>query len=176
MAAGLLLGLIGQCAGDPEVSSTDASDVDIVTVRDELPPPERLFVRERRYVQPGTANCRAEPSTSAAQVERLDRNDWVGVLKSESGWSLLDRADDCWVRNDLLGEDRATVSEPVRSFASVGTSSRYGSSGGGGGRSSGSAYYRNCAAARAAGAAPVMRGEPGYSRRLDRDGDGVGCE
>ena len=37
-------------------------------------------------------------------------------------------------------------------------------------------YYANCTAARAAGAAPVMRGEPGYSRKLDRDNDGVGCE
>jgi hypothetical protein len=36
--------------------------------------------------------------------------------------------------------------------------------------------YANCAAARAAGAAPVRRGEPGYGRHLDRDGDGVGCE
>lgn len=40
----------------------------------------------------------------------------------------------------------------------------------------GSAYYPNCAAARAAGAAPVRAGQPGYSRKLDRDGDGVGCE
>lgn len=39
-----------------------------------------------------------------------------------------------------------------------------------------SIYYANCAAARAAGAAPVRRGEPGYGRHLDRDGDGVGCE
>lgn len=37
-------------------------------------------------------------------------------------------------------------------------------------------YYRNCAAARAAGAAPVYIGEPGYARHLDRDGDGIGCE
>lgn len=37
-------------------------------------------------------------------------------------------------------------------------------------------YYPNCAAARSAGAAPVRRGEPGYARHLDRDGDGVGCE
>ena len=37
-------------------------------------------------------------------------------------------------------------------------------------------YYANCSAARAAGAAPVYADEPGYSRRLDRDGDGVGCE
>lgn len=40
----------------------------------------------------------------------------------------------------------------------------------------GASYYPNCAAARAAGAAPVRRGDPGYDRRLDRDGDGVGCE
>lgn len=36
--------------------------------------------------------------------------------------------------------------------------------------------YRNCTAARAAGAAPVRRGEPGYGSHLDRDNDGVGCE
>lgn len=40
----------------------------------------------------------------------------------------------------------------------------------------GAVYYPNCAAARAAGAAPVRAGDPGYSRKLDRDGDGVGCE
>ena len=39
-----------------------------------------------------------------------------------------------------------------------------------------STYYPNCAAARAAGAAPVRRGQPGYGSHLDRDGDGVGCE
>jgi hypothetical protein len=37
-------------------------------------------------------------------------------------------------------------------------------------------YFANCSAARAAGAAPVRVGDPGYSGRLDRDGDGVGCE
>ncbi|MDW9393089.1 excalibur calcium-binding domain-containing protein [Sinorhizobium meliloti] len=37
-------------------------------------------------------------------------------------------------------------------------------------------YFKNCTAARAAGAAPIRAGEPGYSRKLDRDGDGVACE
>ncbi|MFC0683310.1 excalibur calcium-binding domain-containing protein [Novosphingobium clariflavum] len=41
---------------------------------------------------------------------------------------------------------------------------------------SGSGYYPNCAAARAAGAAPLRRGSPGYRAGLDRDGDGVACE
>jgi hypothetical protein len=37
-------------------------------------------------------------------------------------------------------------------------------------------YYKNCDAVRAAGAAPIYRGNPGYAKHLDRDGDGVGCE
>ena len=41
---------------------------------------------------------------------------------------------------------------------------------------SGRIYYPICAAARAAGAAPVRRGQPGYGTHLDRDADGVGCE
>lgn len=40
----------------------------------------------------------------------------------------------------------------------------------------GSAYYKNCSAARAAGAAPLHRGDPGYAPKLDRDGDGIACE
>lgn len=40
----------------------------------------------------------------------------------------------------------------------------------------GEVIFPNCSAARAAGAAPVHRGDPGYARHLDRDGDGIGCE
>jgi hypothetical protein len=36
--------------------------------------------------------------------------------------------------------------------------------------------YANCDAVRAAGKAPLLRGEPGYSGHLDRDDDGVACE
>lgn len=39
-----------------------------------------------------------------------------------------------------------------------------------------SVFYKNCDAVRAAGAAPILAGQPGYSSKLDRDGDGVGCE
>lgn len=37
-------------------------------------------------------------------------------------------------------------------------------------------YYTNCAAVRAAGKAPLYRGQPGYRDGLDRDHDGVACE
>jgi len=42
--------------------------------------------------------------------------------------------------------------------------------------SRGDGAHANCSAARAAGAAPVRRGDRGYAAHLDRDGDGVGCE
>ena len=37
-------------------------------------------------------------------------------------------------------------------------------------------HYQNCTAARAAGAAPIYQGQPGYRSQLDRDHDGVACE
>ncbi|WP_306515859.1 excalibur calcium-binding domain-containing protein [Corynebacterium sp.] len=40
----------------------------------------------------------------------------------------------------------------------------------------GEIYFQNCAAARAAGAAPLHAGDPGYRSQLDRDKDGVACE
>jgi Excalibur calcium-binding domain len=44
------------------------------------------------------------------------------------------------------------------------------------GGSTSEVYYANCSAARAAGAAPLYAGEPGYRAGLDRDGDGIACE
>jgi competence protein ComEC len=37
-------------------------------------------------------------------------------------------------------------------------------------------FYKNCTAVKEAGAAPIYKGEPGYSTKLDRDGDGIACE
>jgi hypothetical protein len=37
-------------------------------------------------------------------------------------------------------------------------------------------YWPRCADARAAGTAPIYRGEPGYRDRLDGDNDGIACE
>ena len=36
--------------------------------------------------------------------------------------------------------------------------------------------YKNCTEVKNAGKAPLYSGQPGYSRKLDRDGDGVACE
>ncbi|MGQ2956515.1 MAG: excalibur calcium-binding domain-containing protein [Sphingopyxis sp.] len=37
-------------------------------------------------------------------------------------------------------------------------------------------YWRRCDDARAAGSAPLYRGEPGYRDGLDADDDGIACE
>jgi hypothetical protein len=57
---------------------------------------------------------------------------------------------------------RGSSASPSRALRAVSSNSR--------------AEFANCSQARAAGAAPVRAGDPGYGRHLDRDGDGVGCE
>ena len=37
-------------------------------------------------------------------------------------------------------------------------------------------FYANCDDAKAAGAAPMYKGDPGYRPELDRDKDGIACE
>ncbi|MEG8018131.1 excalibur calcium-binding domain-containing protein [Sphingomonas sp. LR55] len=43
-------------------------------------------------------------------------------------------------------------------------------------RSENSVYYSGCREARAAGAAPLYRGQPGYRAGMDGDNDGIACE
>lgn len=123
------------------------------------------------YVQPASLNCRSAPSTSSAIIEGLRLGELVQTTTTENSWARLDRPTPCWVRAMYLGSDKPSPPpEPVQRYSPPPAIQSFSSAGGG------SVYYRNCAAARAAGAAPVRIGEPGYSRRLDRDGDGVGCE
>jgi Excalibur calcium-binding domain len=68
-------------------------------------------------------------------------------------------------RRELDGDSDGIACEPWSGHTDRATSSR-----------NGSTYYANCNAARAAGAAPIYRGEPGYRSALDRDNDGIACE
>lgn len=43
-------------------------------------------------------------------------------------------------------------------------------------RTEASVHYPGCNAVRAAGAAPLHRGQPGYREEMDGDGDGIACE
>ncbi len=160
---------LGQCMKDDDLGSSGATGWSTPAAPRQAP---------TLYVQPAGLNCRERPTTSARIVERIDRGVAVVVNQEEVGWSQLERyGRQCWVRSSYLAPkppaQDAAPSQRALGFASSGGSGRS--------RTAerdtrSSAYYPNCAAARAAGAAPVYRGEPGYSRRLDRDGDGVGCE
>ena len=87
-----------------------------------------------------------------------------GGLNAEGCHNDRKRGGYHWHRGTAAGSPLARGN----SFAPA-TSSRNNSS-------SATGAYANCTAARAAGAAPVRRGDPGYGSHLDRDNDGVGCE
>jgi hypothetical protein len=71
---------------------------------------------------------------------------------------------------------KVKVKVTVTARANTGSGTSGGSTTTGGSDDSSSVYYANCTEARAVGAAPIHRGEPGYASRLDRDGDGIGCD
>lgn len=150
----------------------------------------------QRFVQVGSLHCRGGPSKSEPIVRSMPQNTAVQVLEEQSGWSFVEGQPSCWAASEYLGN------EPLAELAS---GSENGTGHASGLLSSfqprvapepepdyipepepepepvrqsfaETAYYPNCSAARAAGAAPVRRGDPGYSSRLDRDNDGVGCE
>jgi len=168
IVAGLLLiGLISQCGDEPTTATSIANSNGLLSASASEPSRPARWL----YVQPETLNCRAEPSASSSKVEILEGSALVREVDERGVWSLLRRSpSDCWVKSSYLGDEPRPV--PVRrEYRRPAEPRGFVSSG-----RTGSAYYANCSAARAAGAAPVLRGEPGYSRKLDRDGDGVGCE
>jgi len=65
-------------------------------------------------------------------------------------WALLPEAVSIWRQSTRTPEQLAAVEQSV--------------------------YYANCDAARAAGAAPIYRGQPGYREGMDGDSDGIACE
>ncbi|MEV6579570.1 excalibur calcium-binding domain-containing protein [Streptomyces sp. NPDC051582] len=65
---------------------------------------------------------------------------------------------------------------PPTDTGSTGGDGGGGNGGAGGGGGGSSAYYKTCADAKAAGAAPMRRGRPGYREALDRDKDGIACD
>jgi SH3-like domain-containing protein len=136
------------------------------------------------WIQAATANCRAAASKTAAVTTRLSHATEVSVLETSGTWSrVASSGQQCWVASRLIGnsvpvepetttEAPSAYSEPGYAVAApIERSSSRDAIG-----ESSSVYYRNCSAARAAGAAPIHAGEPGYASHLDRDADGVACE
>jgi hypothetical protein len=114
-------------------------------------------------------------------VTRAEKDAMERVLSTCDGAAAFDGSDDAvgWpgpgkgdgAREATASEMRGAGSRPGGTASSGGSTSS-----GGTASSGGSTSYKNCDAVRAAGKAPIHRGDPGYAKHLDRDGDGVGCE
>jgi hypothetical protein len=89
------------------------------------------------------------------------------VIGDPAGLKALPSSD--WTRAARIGGGSGGASAPATTAAPPARTTTPASTGG-------DAYYANCAAVRAAGKAPLDRGQPGYRPGLDRDGDGVACE
>jgi len=105
--------------------------------------------------------------------------DWVAI---KVRWNLtMDQSEYGRIRN-LLASDcagllvRAPEPPPVDVPTQVGGGVVDTVASGTSSGTSGDVYYANCSEARAAGAAPLHSGDPGYRPGLDRDHDGVACE
>lgn len=100
---------------------------------------------------------------SAVEVARSARlGIWSGEFQIPADFRASDPAYQAEIATfeRRLARERAQVSAPYRPTSP----SRQGQ------------YFRSCREARAAGAAPLRRGQPGYRPEMDADGDGVACE
>lgn len=110
----------------------------------------------------GTAHAATAVTTSAVNLRRSPGG---AVITAVPGGTLLIVA--CkkdWCRTSYQGRGGYIASpylRPLTKSAPLG--------------GKGVKFYASCAAMRAAGAAPVRVGKPGYRTGLDRDGDGWAC-
>lgn len=75
-----------------------------------------------------------------------------------------------WTTNQAFGENVDVNSYQSSSNSQVGFSSNQNQA------PAQNVHFKNCSEAKAAGAAPLYEGEPGYRPGLDRDKDGIACE
>ncbi|WP_051704181.1 excalibur calcium-binding domain-containing protein [Glycomyces sp. NRRL B-16210] len=191
LAISVLAGLVLCCGGvinamggddDPEAPVEVATEVETSERVTSSPSKSAPTTRPAPTEAASTTEPEPEPTTeAAARVEETTKSQEVyyencaaaraagaaPVLEGQPGY-----------RPGLDGDGDGVGCEDS---SSGGGGNGGGGNGGGGGDSGGSGdssdvHYKNCDAARAAGAAPVYRGDPGYGKHLDRDGDGVGCE
>jgi hypothetical protein len=116
------------------------------------------------------ANVRAQPNTSSAILTTLPAGSAVTVScwtlgeptfgDDQQGATWLYTTLDGWVHSYLVTPVEVPPCGPEAGIPPADPGQ----------------FYDNCDDARAAGAAPVHEGEPGYGPHLDADNDGVGCE
>lgn len=130
------------------------------------------------------ADRRREASLAGIPTrDGYDRDEWPMAMCKEGGAgasvAYIDPAENRgaggWVGNALEKYPDGTRVKFIVAFGELDADAKRASDGSSG-VSDKSKPFASCAEARAAGAAPLYRGDPGYSEKLDRDGDGVACE
>lgn len=117
--------------------------------------------------------CRRRPGRGTAQAAALAEAQ--AAFDADAAELAADRQD-LKARTSSVAQKETKLEDREAAEAALLESGGGESSDDGSADTGGSTYYENCDAARAAGAAPVYSGDPGYGSHLDRDGDGVGCE
>jgi hypothetical protein len=108
-----------------------------------------------------------------------DRDEWPMAMCAEGGAgadiAYVTPADNrgagSWIGNELTGYPdgvRVLIVVPEGKAASVAPSTPA--------PTSTAPVYSSCQQVKDAGKAPIRKGDPGYSAKLDRDGDGIACE
>lgn len=140
---------------------------------------EQVAGVEEQLDELGTQVSDIQKTVEAPEAEQAER---VEQLEGEVA-SLQKQVAALKEERDALDARRAEQGQRIQQLesqlASAQQSPSAGGAGGGSSPSQGgsaSAQYANCSEARAAGAAPLRRGEPGYDSSLDGDNDGVACE
>ncbi len=113
-----------------------------------------------------------------------DRDEWPMAICEEGGAgadvTYIESGDNrgagAWVGNALEKYPDGARVKFVVTFGELDADAKRSGSSGKSGESVSNGPFASCAEARAAGKAPLYRGDPGYSTKLDRDGDGVACE
>lgn len=113
------------------------------------------------------AEVQASADKAAAEAAEKAAADqaWVAAQQAEAERVVAQKAADdaAWVAAQQAEADRIAAelaAPPIQPLVEAPSS----------------VYYQNCTAARAAGAAPLYAGQPGYRLKMDSDGDGVACE
>ncbi|GMA33177.1 excalibur calcium-binding domain-containing protein [Litorihabitans aurantiacus] len=192
----LLLGLVMGSAGGPSQSDLDQAEADLATVTSERDEQGALLLtattdlessqtRVTELEQEASDNAAAAQATTelelaqATRTEELDARE-VDLATREA--AVATRESDAEAREAAVGTRESEVGAREESVttreAAVPTQRQAAAPAPAATQApaQSNVSYRNCSEARAAGAAPVLRGEPGYGSHLDRDGDGVGCE
>ncbi|SDX55378.1 Excalibur calcium-binding domain-containing protein [Geodermatophilus africanus] len=172
-----LLGIgVGGAGDQPDVTTTpqyQSLQAEMDTAQDEA---------DELSDEVAAAEERVQTAAAAAQA-RIEQQ---SLTITQRATDLDQREQDLIARESAVrAAEQAATSRTGTSSSSSSSSSSSGSVSSGAGNASVAepepqvsaiASYANCTEARAAGAAPVRVGDPGYGRHLDRDGDGVGCE